>query len=237
MAQVSEPQSDPFAQLAALDEQRHRASHESPAQGKALEEIRRELTASQPIKTPLSLGPRCWVMSGILLGGLLITSRLALQERPFIFLLAAIISSLGLSSLFALSFMPRRGAVASTPGRRLMLSLATLGTLAGLSFGAEHFLNISEHLITHWSLSCFSHVLLTGSLSSGVSALIWRRSDPYSPRLTGALLGAIGGLLGVLSVGMSCPAVEGWHLLFGHGLSVCTLALIGALLGPRILSP
>lgn len=238
MAQVSKSPSDPFLLLARLDEKRHGESATAePQEASALAEIHAELDKGDAGRSLNSLSRRRWSMSLALFMGLILTSLGALKQAPTTLIITGAALSVGLSAFFASGFMPRAGRVSSSPLRRTCLILATIGTLIGLALAARGFSNLSEHLVTRLSMSCFLHVLLTGSIAAGISAFIWRRSDPFTPRLTGALLGAFGGLLGVLSVGLTCPSSEGWHLLFGHGLSVCVLAALGALFGRRILSP
>jgi hypothetical protein len=63
-----------------------------------------------------------------------------------------------------------------------------------------------------------------------------RGSDPESPRLTGAALGAAAGVWGdaahVLICGYTAPA----HILIGHVLPVVLLAGAGVLLGDRVVA-
>lgn len=236
MEPTSKSSTDPFALLALRDEKR-RATENQKSMTPALEKIRQELKSGKAVVPSRSINKRRWTMSLALFVGLMLTSIGGLKQAPTTLIVTGAALSLGLSALFSSGFMPRAGRTASRPLRRVLLLLTTIGTLVGLSLLAREFLDISEHLVTRLSVACFAHVLLTGALASGLSALMWRRTDPFSPHLTGALLGAFGGLLGVLSVGMTCPSTEGWHLLFGHGLSVSTLAALGAFFGPRILSP
>jgi hypothetical protein len=87
------------------------------------------------------------------------------------------------------------------------------------------------------TVKCAVHGLVRGGLGLGLLLGIWRRTDPFSPRLSAALLGLAAGLLGVLATTLACPNHEGWHLMFGHALVVALTAGLGFLLGERFLSP
>jgi hypothetical protein len=82
-------------------------------------------------------------------------------------------------------------------------------------------------------------IVTTIALAAGpLLAFVWlrRASDPDSPRLTGAALGATAGVWGdaahVLICGYTSPA----HILIGHVLPVALLAGVGVLLGDRVVA-
>lgn len=87
------------------------------------------------------------------------------------------------------------------------------------------------------AIHCGSMALVFGTVTSATVFFAWKRTDPFNPTWSGALAGLIGGLSGALSVGLVCPGTEGWHLWLGHGLCVVALAMLGASLGRRVLSP
>ena len=62
----------------------------------------------------------------------------------------------------------------------------------------------------------------------------WRRSDPVTPRATGAAFGAGAGLGSALLVDLWCPVAYVPHLLLGHVLPIAILSLAGALIGGRL---
>lgn len=62
-----------------------------------------------------------------------------------------------------------------------------------------------------------------------------RASDPVHPRLSGAALGAVGGVWAGLLINLHCPASDDVHLLLGHVGPVVVLACAGALLGRAVL--
>jgi hypothetical protein len=89
----------------------------------------------------------------------------------------------------------------------------------------------------HNLVDCGLHALLYGSLATLGILLVWRRTDPLSPGLSGAMGGLAGGLVGVVALGFSCPCARVWHLWLGHGSSVVLLVVLGWAVGRRWLSP
>jgi hypothetical protein len=135
----------------------------------------------------------------------------------------------------------------SAPGMRPTrpLRFALLVTLPaffliGLAALATHVLSAGEFfgrggLIG--ALHCSLHALGAGVLISGAILLLWRRTDPFTPGLTGALVGLVGGLAGAIGVSLACPSTEGWHLWLGHGFAILGVVLLGWLAGRRWLAP
>ncbi|MBV9945660.1 MAG: DUF1109 family protein [Myxococcales bacterium] len=62
-----------------------------------------------------------------------------------------------------------------------------------------------------------------------------RRRDPVSPRRAGAALGAVAGAWGAVVHFPFCQCTSPLHMAAGHVLPVVCLALMGALLGDRVL--
>jgi hypothetical protein len=67
--------------------------------------------------------------------------------------------------------------------------------------------------------------------------LLWRRTDPLTPGISGALLGLVGGMGSALGMGVACPSHETWHLCVSHGVVVASLVVLGAAAGRRVLAP
>jgi hypothetical protein len=57
-----------------------------------------------------------------------------------------------------------------------------------------------------------------------------RRTDPVTPRLTGAAIGTAAAVWGALALHLVCGFTRPLHMLFGHVLPIALGALIGALL-------
>jgi hypothetical protein len=67
-------------------------------------------------------------------------------------------------------------------------------------------------------------------------AVVRRGSDPVTPRLTGAAIGAAAGAWGAVAVQMFCGFTAPVHVVLGHVLPVALLSAAGAMLGDRVLA-
>ncbi len=112
--------------------------------------------------------------------------------------------------------------------------------LVGLAWSARYF-DLSDEFLSDIGLkaaaACLTHSLLVGALSTIALIAIWRRSDPFAPGFTGALLGILGGLLGTLSTDLGCASTEGVHLTLSHGLVAVVLGVVGQMAGRKWLTP
>lgn len=142
-------------------------------------------------------------------------------------------------------FVLMAGVAQSTARARPVQVALTLGLpvlfLAFLAVSHTNWLSFGE-FFSHagrreGAFYCGLVALALGATAAGGVLYVWRRTDPWNPGWSGALAGLVGGLAGALSVGLVCPGREGWHLWIGHGLSVLALALLGASVGRRVLSP
>ena len=84
-------------------------------------------------------------------------------------------------------------------------------------------------------LRCLVLSVGTGGLMLFAALMSWRRSDPITPRATGAAFGAGAGLGSALLVDLWCPVGYVPHLLLGHVLPIAILAVAGGLIGDRLL--
>jgi hypothetical protein len=109
----------------------------------------------------------------------------------------------------------------------LVLTATETVSLAEFSSGAH-----AAH-----ALRCSLLTLLFGGLVAAGGLLVWRRTDPIQPGLSGALLGLVGGLGGALAMNVACASHETHHLWFSHGLAVIALTLLGWGAGRRLLAP
>jgi hypothetical protein len=82
-------------------------------------------------------------------------------------------------------------------------------------------------------LICF----VVGAVMSAGLMLLWRRTDPLTPGISGALVGLVGGMGSALGMGVACPSHEAWHLCLSHGVVVASLVVLGAAAGRRLLAP
>jgi hypothetical protein len=128
--------------------------------------------------------------------------------------------------------------------RWLQMGIALFVPLALLSYLAleatswvplSTFFRDGDH--THKALACCSTAVALGAVGTAVVLFVWKRTDPFNPGWSGAVLGLLGGLGGAASVELVCPWHEGWHLWLGHGLGVLVLSFLGALVGRRLMAP
>lgn len=87
------------------------------------------------------------------------------------------------------------------------------------------------------TIACAARATLVGLLSAGAFAWIWRRTDPFTPRLTGALVGVAAGSVAAATMGLTCPGTCAVHMAVGHTLIVPVLGLAAYAVSPRVLTP
>jgi hypothetical protein len=122
-----------------------------------------------------------------------------------------------------------------------MVLLVPLLFVAHLCAASTSLLPFDDFLVAPRSLRstvvCGIHALLFGAMASAALFILWRRTDPFSPRLTGALTGLAGGLVGAVALDMTCTSLEAWHLWLGHGATLLALVLGGWVIGRKWLAP
>ncbi len=87
------------------------------------------------------------------------------------------------------------------------------------------------------ALECFQGASVLGGLTTLGTLWLWRKTDPLSPRLSGALAGLIGGLASGTAMGVVCPTTDLFHVSVAHGLVLIAFVLAGALLGKKVIAP
>ena len=138
--------------------------------------------------------------------------------------------------------------VGRPPGRRsprtfrwAAIAAVLVAFFVYLTVAATHALSPAEFLerpgSTRSTVVCGVHALVFGLLAAGVLLALWRGTDPFSPRLTGAVAGLGGGLVGGVALDMTCSSLEAWHLWLGHGLMLVLVVAAGWAVGRRWLSP
>lgn len=85
------------------------------------------------------------------------------------------------------------------------------------------------------SWRCFVMSIGVGGLSGLGLAWSMRRAVPTAPRLRGAALGAAAGAWSGLALHIHCPMFDRGHIMIGHFLPILLFAIVGALVGPRVL--
>ncbi|RLB62971.1 MAG: hypothetical protein DRI90_07885 [Deltaproteobacteria bacterium] len=94
-----------------------------------------------------------------------------------------------------------------------------------------------EHECPNSPFSCVLRSLAAGVLIGGAWLWLWRRTDPWTPRVGGALIGACAGCIASAGVGVACLTTATQHLVIGHLLAVPVLAIAGVLVARRFLAP
>jgi hypothetical protein len=87
------------------------------------------------------------------------------------------------------------------------------------------------------AIGCGLVALFFGALIAGGALVAWRRTDPYHPGISGAMIGMVAGLASGSGMSVACASHETWHAFFAHGLVVFALALMGFGFGRRLLAP
>lgn len=221
---------DPFAQLAA-QAPRPRDS--------VLQSIHRELDKDTKSHHCLSKRQRVTLSASLLALGLVLASAKALVAHPQSLLVASA-ALMSMAGLVLAGGMPEGRSRLDLPVRRSLVFILVVAVFVALTLRAESFLTVGEFILADGLASttvCFVHSFMGGVAGTILLMLLWRRTDPFSPSISGALLGCLGGLMGMLSVELLCENGEGLHLTLGHGLPVLALALVGMLVGRRWLTP
>ena len=163
-------------------------------------------------------------------GGLRVTSR-----PPSLIALTsvgtAIFVGVGMWLLFT------RGPSGLRRPRTVLIGATILSTVAFVSwrYGISALYGRAGAWPERVGLRCLVLGVGTGGLMLFAALMSWRRSDPVTPRATGAAFGAGAGLGSALLVDLWCPVGYVPHLLLGHVLPIALLSLAGALIGGRVL--
>jgi len=222
---------DPFSQLAERSERPN---------DRIFAALQEELKTDSAPKRTWSRGQRALLSAAALIAGLFATAFNAISDAPQVFLLTGAAFCLSVGGLLFAGAVPGKRGGWDVDMRRTLLAGAVISVFAMLGLQAHHFLPFEEfasaHHLSHAAV-CGGHSLLAGILCSAALMMIWRKTDPFSPGLTGAVLGFFGGALGTVSVGLNCASAEGFHLTLGHGIVTLLLAVAGLILGRKWLTP
>lgn len=222
---------DPFAEL-ALKAPRPRDS--------VLASIRKELEHDQKKKRSLSRSERVVLSAAALIVGLALTTLEAFVEAPEAAVLAAAALSLSVGGLLLAGLVPGQARSMGLSLRKVLVGLLSVAAFTALALKAETFFSWAEFTepdSLHRATACAAHSLMSGVLGATALLFFWRRTDPFSPGLSGSLLGLLGGALGTTSVNLACKSAEGLHLTLAHGMSLLVFALVGVFVGRKWLSP
>lgn len=166
------------------------------------------------------------------------------DHRPSAVVRTALLGAIGwLGAQALLVFV----ALARPPGKRGSRALR-LGILIGVPLVFVAYLGLAS--TEHFALEKFSQgrpaahafgcglvALFFGALIAGGALIAWRKTDPYNPGLSGAMIGMVAGLASGSGMSIACSSHEVFHSCLAHGAVVFVLALAGFGLGRRLLAP
>jgi hypothetical protein len=132
-------------------------------------------------------------------------------------------------------FTRGRSALGRPGSRLLMAALASSVLFVAWRYRVSALYGLTEVWPERPGFRCLGLSIVTGALPLLGALLSWRRSVAVSPVATGAAFGAGAGLGSALLVDLWCPVSYLPHLLLGHLLPIGVLALLGGVLGSRIL--
>lgn len=222
---------DPFAELA------NRAPRPRDS---VLESIRKDQHQDQEKKRCLSRWERVVLSTTALLFGLGLTTADAFFDAPQTAVLAAAALCLSVGGLLLAGVVPGETRSMGLSVRKGLVGLLSVTAFTALALKAESFLSLQQFTepgSLHRATACAAHSLMSGVLGATALLFVWRQTDPFSPGLTGAFLGLLGGALGTTSVNLACSNSEGLHLTLAHGISLIVFALFGVFVGRKWLSP
>jgi hypothetical protein len=202
-----------------------------------LEALRAEVCDTKPRRAFSRLERVVLSALGLAVGIVLFSFR-ALGTEPMVVAVSTLTFSCLAAALLFSGVIP--GAAKWEGGtRRLMGAALSLGLLVVLFLQAEHFSTFNQFFSSGVSSAarCALHAFASGLIATLALMLVWRRTDPFSPGTTGAMLGLFGGLAGAVSIELTCHNGEGLHLTLGHGLAALVLAGAGYLVGRKWLTP
>jgi hypothetical protein len=161
-----------------------------------------------------------------------------LTTRPPEFLVLTLV---GWTSIAVLATWGGFGRGRSMLGRSLnilvVVALVTApGLLAWMLLGTSMYpgtLGYPTTLRVH--LVCFASTATLAIGPFAALALVRRASDPVHPRASGAALGAAAGAWAGVMIDLHCPVSDTMHVAMAHVLPVIVFAVVGALLGRRVL--
>jgi hypothetical protein len=140
--------------------------------------------------------------------------------------------------LFGLASPPgMRPRLALRVGVAVLVPIVFFAYLTKTAWAYVPFETFSEGAYAEHAVRCGAICFGVGALMSGGIMLLWRRTDPLTPGISGALLGLVGGMGSALGMGVACPSHETWHLCVSHGVVVASLVVLGAAAGRRVLAP
>jgi hypothetical protein len=166
------------------------------------------------------------------------------EHRPSAVMRTALLGAMGwLGAQALLVFVTlvrppgKRGSRALRVGMLLSVPLLFIAYLGLVS--TEHFelAKFAHGYPAGHALGCGLIALFLGALIAGGALVAWRRTDPYNPGLSGAMIGMVAGLASGSGMSVACSSHETFHSCIAHGAIVFVLSVAGFGLGRRLLAP
>lgn len=160
------------------------------------------------------------------------------QGRASWFYVASCVGWLAVAAVSMWAALARGSSVAGRPRAWLLAVVAgTPALLFGMMFGLgvaypEATLLHSERV----GFKCLGLTVAAALFPLMGLAVVRRQSDPVHPIATGAALGAACGASAGVMVEMWCPVAAPRHVAVGHILPIFIMAVVGALLGARVIA-
>jgi hypothetical protein len=178
----------------------------------------------------------------VVCAGMLVRPRsdLSAQQGMTFVAVLMVFATLVVAGIYIVLHRGSRGLGASRI-QRLIALVAVLGMSELVMALVSHGSAASTGVQIHELLLACAHCGVCGTLVSLVVALgffgVARRTAVTSPSLMGAVAGATSGLSGAMYLHVTCPNAAIDHMMISHGGPVVLGAVIGALVGKRLLAP
>lgn len=119
----------------------------------------------------------------------------------------------------------------------LAITVGTPATLFAMMFGfAVAHPEVTSVHPERLGLKCLGLTVAAAAFPLVALALARRGSDPVHPVATGAALGSACGASAGVMVEMWCPVATPRHVAIGHILPIIVMAIVGAILGARLIA-
>jgi hypothetical protein len=169
----------------------------------------------------------------------IVAGRLDRGERPLGYIAALVTAWLVLASAATWVSVGRGQSMLGRPviwriAAAVLTPVAMLATWLALALAWPETLHSVFGARPHTLCAVATVVFATGPLIA--FAVVRRGTDPVTPRLTGAALGAAAGAWGAVGVQMFCSFTAPVHVLLGHLLPVALLPALGVLIGDRVVA-
>jgi hypothetical protein len=208
---------------------------------RVLAAVRREPVASIPegARGRAAVILRGFVVAGAITVAAAIHGSEARTHRPLACILSLELLWLSLAVAATWAGVDRGRSMLGRPRvwRIAVASLTPAALLAAwlpVAFAWPQTLVETSGLHAHFVCVAMTMVLAAGPLVA--FARLRRRSDPVSPRLTGAAIGAAAGAWGDAAHVLVCGYTAPEHIVVGHILPVVLLTLVGVVIGDRVVA-